>query len=352
MSRHSEVMSEHPEAASALHGRHVWVRVEADDGTWGLGRTAFGRPVQVLVDEVFATLITGTDVFATELHNDVMWRASLRAGDAGHTAFARGAIDLALWDLKGKLLGAPVYALIGGPVRPTVPCYATADDLDWSMELGFESYKISNEVHHDDGAAGLDRAEDKVASARRTVGQSADLMYNPVMPFTVEYAVRMAERLRPYRLRWLEEPLAPWDDDGMRRLRQRIPHQPLATGEDHHGRHAFRRLVESRSVDVLQPDIEWCGGFTEALRVATIAEAAGLEVVPHVGANTPWGQHFAMAVTNAPLAEYWLGGDPGVPLGELDRIPGSAIPDRGRLTASSSPGFGLEISDEWVRPLT
>lgn len=351
MSRHRDLQRSHPDAASALHGHHVWVRVEAEDGTWGLGRSAFGRPVESLVDDVFAPLLVGSDAFATELHDDIMWRASLRAGDAGHTTFARSAIDLALWDLKGKLLGLPVYALAGGPVRPDVECYVTGDDLEWSAELGFRSFKVSNPVHHDDGADGLRAAEEKISRARSVVGDDADLMFNPIMSFNVDYAVRLIERLRPYRLRWVEEPLQPWDTDGLRRLRERAPYQSIATGEDHHGRHAFKALLDARCVDVLQPDIEWCGGFTEALRVATMAEASGVELAPHVGANTPWGQHFAVAVTNAPIAEYWLGGDPGVPLTELDRIPGAAVPRSGRVTPRSAPGFGLEITDDMVGPI-
>ena len=326
------------------------MQVIADDGTWGLGRTAFGSPVEIIIQEVFAPLLVGLEASAIELHNDIMWRAGLRAGAEGHVAMARSAIDLALWDLKGKLLDRPVYELLGGPVRDSLHCYATGDDLDWSLELGFESFKISNQAHHDDRTSGLIRLEEKVAGARSTVGPERDLMVNPIMSFNVDFAVRVCEVLREYRLAWLEEPLQPWDLEGMRELRERAPHMSLATGEDHHGRHVFRQLVEGRVADVLQPDIEWCGGLTEAVKIHAIVEAAGLEVVPHVGANTPWGQHFGLSMTATPSNEYWLGTDPGIPLTETNRVPGTAVPVNGRVTPAEGPGFGMTIEEEWIRP--
>ena len=350
MSRYQSIADRAPRAAAALQGDHVWVQAIADDGTWGLGRTGFGDPVRTLVGQVFGPLLVGMDAFAYELQNDVMWRASLRAGDSGHAAPARSAIDIALWDLRGRLLGVPVFHLLGGPVRDKLQCYATCDDLDWAMELGFEGFKVSNEISVDDGTAGIRAARDKLFAARETVGADAELMYNPIMPFTSDYAVRLAHELRQLQIRWLEEPLQPWDDVGLKSLRSRAPFMPIATGEDHHGRHAFDRLIRSGSVDVLQPDIEWCGGVTEALRIRTMAEAAGIELSAHVAGNTPWGQHFALATSGASQTEFWLGSDPGIPLEDVDRIPGTAVPRGGRITVEDQPGFGLAVRPEWIQP--
>src|SRR5690606_24779529 len=185
------------------------------------------------------------------------------------------------WDLKGKLLKMPVYSLIGGPCRDAITCYCTSDDLDWTMELGFQAFKISNPVHYEEGTEGINRLEEKVAKARETVGPNADLMLNPVMSFNVDFAVRLMERLLPYRLRWIEEPLMPHDVDGLAQLKQAVPTLPIATGEDHHDRHAFREMTDRRCVDVLQPDLRWGGGLSEALKVYTIAEAAGLSTFLH-----------------------------------------------------------------------
>ena len=328
----------------------VWVQAIAEDGTFGLGVCSFGEPAAAIVDYVFAPLLEGRDALATELHNDLMWRSSQAVGATGHAAVAQSGIDLALWDLKGKLLDQPVYRLLGGPVRDRVQCYATSDDLDWSLELGFEAFKVSNPIHYDAGIEGLNHLEAKIGEARKAVGDAAELAFNPVMGFNVDFTVRLAERLRPFDLRWLEEPLPPWDLEGQIALRQRIPFMPIATGEHHHGRQAFRQLVEHRAVDILQPDMKWCGGLSEAVKIYTLAEAAGLQTVPHFSGNTPWGQHFSLAMPEVPIAEFWLGTDPGVPLEEVAQFPGVPVPEGGYVTPSDAPGFGFEIREEWIAP--
>jgi len=260
-------------------------------------------------------------------------------------------VDLALWDLKGKILNQPVYSLLGGPVRESITCYATSDDLDWSQELGFTKFKITNPSHYSDGDPGIKAVVDHVSQARERVGAEHDLMINPVMSYNFEFAQRLLEHLRPYNLRWLEEPLVPTDNDGLARLRQSAPWVAIATGEDHHGRHAFLDLVEKRAADILQPDLNWGGGLTEAMKIHTMGEIAGIATIPHGGANNPFGQHFAMAATESPMAEYWLGTDPGVPLEDTIRIPGTATPVNGKIVPSSDPGFGMHIEQgdisEW-----
>lgn len=326
----------------------VWIKITADDGTWGVGLCHWGNLIEPLIRDHFEPLLIGRDCMAIEYLNDLMWRSSQRFGATGLVSVARSGIDLALWDLKGKLLNVPVYSLIGGPCREAIDCYCTSDDLDWSMELGFKAFKISNPVHYDEGTEGLNRLEEKVATARDVVGPDADLMFNPVMSFNVEFAARLMERLKPYRLRWIEEPLMPHDTEGLVQLKRAVPTLPIATGEDHKGRHAFRELVERRCADVLQPDLRWFGGLSEALKVYTIAEAAGLSTFPHSGASLPFGQHFHFAMPEAQLAEYWLGSDPGVPLREAMRLPGVAVPIDGKLTPSQEPGFGIALKEEWL----
>ena len=225
---------------SRLHGQmpgantsaEVWVQVTAEDGTWGLGQCSFGEPTAALVDYHFGPLLEGRDCMALEYLNDLMWRSTQRFGAGGLATVAQSGIDLALWDLKGKLLGQPVYSLIGGPCRDKALVYCTSDDLDWSQELGFKCFKVSNPAHYDEGIDGINLVEDHIAKARDAVGPNAELMYNPVMSFNVEFAIRLAERLRPYGLRWLEEPLIPTDLEGHIELRKAINWVPLATGED------------------------------------------------------------------------------------------------------------------------
>ena len=112
-----------------------------------------------------------------------------------------------------------------------------------------------------------------------------------------------------------------------------------STGRGAHVRHAVLDLVEARAVAIRQPDLSWGGGLTEAMKVHTIGEMAGITTIPHGGANTPFGQHFAFAATESPMAEYWLGTDPGVPLEDTVRIPGPAVPVNGVVVPSSAPGL-------------
>ena len=261
INKYPEFPRMHGAMPGANTSEEIWVQVVAEDGTYGLGQCSFGELTAALVDYHFAPLLVGRDCFATEFLNDLMWRSTQRFGAGGLATVAQSGIDLALWDLKGKLLEQPVYRLLGGPCRDKVDLYVTSDDLDWSMELGFHAFKVSNPVHYEEGIDGLNILDEHIGRARDMVGYDVELMYNPVMSFNVEFAVRVAERLRKYGLRWLEEPLIPTDLEGHIELRKAINWVPLATGEDHHGRHAFRQLIEHRAIDIAQPDLKWCGGL-------------------------------------------------------------------------------------------
>jgi L-rhamnonate dehydratase len=345
--------AEFPRARAQMPGDvngEMWVRITAENGSFGLGRSHWGDLVEPLIRTLYGPLISGRDCMAIEYLNDLMWRSSQRFGPSGLPSLAKSAIDIALWDLKGKLLGMPVYSLLGGPSQDHLECYATTTDLDWAMELGFRAFKIGNIAHYQDGIAGINRLEEKVASAREKVGPDAELMLNVVMGFNVEYAVRVAERLRPYRLSWIEEPLMPHDIEGLRAIKRAVPAVTLATGEDHHGRHAYREVIQSGAVDIVQPDLRWCGGITEACKIYAMAEAAGLSTWLHVGAVQAEGQHFCLAMPEVGMAECIVYSMPGVPLEEVFRLPGQAIPRDGKVRPSDAPGFGLDIPATWFCP--
>jgi L-rhamnonate dehydratase len=129
--------------------------------------------------------------------------------------------------------------------------------------------------------------------------------------------------------------------EGLAALRARLPGMGLASGEHWYTPPAFATAAHRRLVDVLQPDIAWVGGLTACLRIAAIADAAGIEVIPHAGMNTPYGQHFGIAVPCSHWGEFFLGTAPGVPLEETRLFPGMAVPVEGRLVPNDAPGFGL-----------
>lgn len=328
----------------------VWCMVTLEDGTWGLGQTSHGRAVAAVIDEHLGPLLVGEDALAGERLADLLFRLTKPYGSTGLASYAVSAIDLALWDARGKLLGQPVYALLGGPQKERIPCYCTGNDIDWYQELGFRAFKLACPYGPADGLDGLRRNEEFVARAREQIGDACELMLDCWMAFDVEYTVRLAEQLRPYRLAWIEECLIPEDLDGHLALRGRLPWQTLATGEHWYTHVPFQWAAAHRAVDILQPDIEWVGGMSTCRRIGAAADAAGLRVILHAGGNSAFGQHFSAATPASPWLECFVGTPPGVPLAEGWRLPGQAIPVDGWLTPSDAPGFGLEIPASWLVP--
>ncbi|MGV3649878.1 MAG: enolase C-terminal domain-like protein [Devosia sp.] len=320
--------------------------VTADDGTTGFGISRYGQPVISLINEHFGPLLIGENALATDRLWDMMMRMSMPYGNTGLTSYAISAVDLALWDLKGKMLGVPVYELAGGPARESQFCYATGNDTDWHMELGFKATKLACPYGTHDGLDAIHKNEELVAKTREFIGKDVELMLDCWLAFDVEFAVRLAEKLRPYGLKWIEDCLVPENLDGHEALRRRLPWQTLATGEHWYGPYPFAHAAARQMVDVFQPDIAWVGGFTGCQRINHIAEAAGIEVILHAGMNTPYGQHFSFANPNVRWGEYFVGGGPGTPLEETVVFPGMPVPKDGRLVPNDAPGFGLGLTDE------
>ncbi len=328
----------------------VWCKVTAEDGTWGLGLTDHGAPVAAVINEHLAPQLVGQDCLATDRIADMMFRMTKPYGTVGLASYAISAVDLALWDLKGKLLDQPVYRLLGGPARDQMYCYVTGNDVDWYLELGFTAFKLACPYGPADGLEGLRKNEEFVAQTREQIGDQCELMLDCWMAFDVEYTVRLAETLRPYRLKWMEECLIPEDMDAHVELRQRLPWQTLATGEHWYSYVPFQSAITHRVADILQPDINWCGGVTTCQKIVGMAEAAGISVMLHGGARNPFGQHFTYAMAGVPWLEYFIGSRPGVALEDVPRIPGQAVAKDGYLVPNDAPGFGMEILEAWLEP--
>ena len=328
----------------------VWCRVTLEDGTWGLGHTGNGRAVAAVIEDHLGPMLVGEDALASEKIADMLFRMTKPYGSTGLASYAVSAVDLALWDARGKLLDRPAYALLGGPQKERMFCYATGNDVDWYVELGFRAAKLACPYGPADGAEGIRKNVELVAWAREQLGDDGELMLDCWMAFDVEYAVRLAEALRPYRLKWMEECLIPEDFDGHVALRERLPWQALATGEHWYTHVPFQWAASHKVVDILQPDIEWCGGLSACRKIAAAADGAGLSVMLHGGGNTVYGQHFSYASASVPWCEFFVGSDPGVALEDGWRLPGQPVPRDGWLVPSDRPGFGLEIEEEWIAP--
>jgi len=330
----------------------TWCRVTLEDGTIGYGHTANGPVSAALIDDYLGPRLVGEDVFATERLADKLFRLTTPFGAAGLASYAVSAIDLALWDARAKALGMPVYQLAGGPQKDKLFCYATGNDVDWYQELGFRAFKLACPYGPADGLDGLRKNEEFVAKAREQIGDECELMLDCWMAFDTEYTVRLAETLRPYRLKWIEEYLLPDDHDAHVAVRQRLPWQTLATGEHWYTAFPFQWAIGQRVADIVQPDIEWVGGFTTCQKIAGMAAAANVSVILHGGGTTAFGQHFSYASAAVPWLECFVATRPSEPMNQGWRLPGQALPKDGYLVPNDAPGFGLELKDEWFAPFS
>lgn len=353
-------MARYPELSRKQWHAH-WTRVAcvvtAEDGTWGLGLTNNSGPVVSLINDHFAPLLEGQDCMATEKAWDLMRRASAPYHTAGLASYAISAVDNALWDLKGKLLGRPVYELLGGPQKDKIFCYASNTDLsygtensiDWFLELGFKAVKLFARYGPEAGIEGIRKTEELVARTRQQIGDDVELMLDGWISLNVEYVVRLAEALKPYRLKWLEDYLLPEDMDSYFKVRQRLPGTVLASGEHWYTIHPFALAASHGLVDIMQPDVNWVGGVSALVRICHIAEAHGQTVICHAGMNYPYGQHVSFAMPAIQWGERSEGvSPPGVPLEERGVLPGTPVIKNGYLVPSDAPGFGIEVTKEWL----
>ncbi len=342
-------ISRYPEVDGNAEWKRAACVVTAEDGTWGFGLTVHGGPVVRVINEHFAPALVGQNCMAIEKLWDMMARMTAPYGGSGLASYAISAIDTALWDLKGKLLQRPVYELLGGPQKEKIFCYATGFDTEWYRELGFGAVKVFTPWGPEFGLEGIQRNEEFVARTREAVGDGTELMLDCWMSPDEEYAVRLIEAVRPYRLKWVEE-YAPADNlEAYESIRRRVPWQTLASGEHWYLPDRFFTAASRRLVDLLQPDVLWCGGITAAVKICHIAEAAGIPVITHAGMNYPYGQHLAYAMPAIIWGERSEGvSAPGVPLAEMTRLPGTPAIEDGYLVPSDAPGFGLEITHEWI----
>lgn len=326
--------------------------VTAEDGTFGFGVSTFSAPVVRIINDHFAPHLVGTNCMATEKTYDVMCRIASAYGGYGLGSYAISAVDLALWDLKGKLVDRPVYELLGGPQKDAITCYATGFDVEWYLELGFPAIKLPMQFSPVDGLEGIRKTEDQVIAARKLMGDDRELMLDCWMALDIEYTVRLAEALRPYRMKWIEDYLMPEDFEGFGQVRERLPWQTLATGEHWYLSQTFSNAIQRKYVDILQPDLLWCGGISAGVRICHMAEGAGLSVITHGGMNWPYGQHLAYAMPAIPWGERSGGvSAPGVKLEDMVAIPGTQVIKDGALVPSDAPGFGQDIDLKWVEAI-
>ena len=344
-----EIPTDRPEADGTLAWSSTTLVIAhvTGGGRTGLGYTYGSGACKPLIEGELAAAVTARGVLDTGAALQAMVRAVRNMGRPGLVSYAISAVETALWDLKGTLLGLPVCSLLGA-VRDTVPVYGsggftTYDDAAaraqlerWTGDLGIPRVKIK--IGESWGTA---QARDlaRIAFARNVIGQEAELYVDANGGYTRKQAVRMARAMAEHDVTWFEEPVSSDDLDGLREVRDQVD-PDVTAGEYGYDLTYFARMVDAQAVDCLQVDVTRCGGITEWLRAAAVAAARGLQVSGHCAPNLH--AHVAAAVPNFRHLEYFHDHARIETMlfdGALDPSGGVLRPDPSR------PGLGLTLKD-------
>ena len=324
---------------------HFWqivVRVDTDAGISGFGYGGGGVAGVAVVNGHLRDLLIGRQIETVadiQAAYDALYLASLPYGRKGLGVMALSGIDLALYDLLGKARDLPVCALLTDAPKRRIRAYATGEDAEHYRRLGYTANKFG---HRWTGAAAdYDAAERAAERARGVFGEDALVMVDVYMSWNAEVTLEMAKRLADYNLYWFEDVLTPDDLDGQAALVDAVKPALIAGGEHEFTHYGFEQIARAGALDLWQPDITWCGGITEGLRIVEIANRVGVPVAPHRGGEV-WGLHLIAGSACADLAEYhsdhirterdilWLN---------------EPAPIEGYISPTDAPGFGVALNE-------
>ena len=332
----------------------VFVEIETDEGVTGIGGPTT-LDVAFIVWRQFRDVLLGEDPIANERIWDLMYRSAVH-GRKGEAMFAISVIDAAIWDLKGRWANAPVYKLLGGPIRREVPAYASA--LGFSIEpekaherakmfvdQGFRATKWFPRNGPADGHDGIRRNIELVKALREAVGPDTEIMIDAWMSWDVPYTIGIAEQLLEYRPYWIEEPVMPDQIDGYAQIRAKSPVR-TAGGEHEYTRWGINQLLEARALDFVQADTYWAGGITEMQKIFTLGSVHSLPVIPH-GHSIPANLHLSVAqpAPAVPWIEYL------VKWNEIHQhfLKFPVKPVNGVITVNDEPGLGMDLDEAKIQ---
>ncbi|MDR3231581.1 MAG: mandelate racemase/muconate lactonizing enzyme family protein [Synergistaceae bacterium] len=326
----------------------VVVRVTTDSGLSGYG-TTFSVALAEYMHKTLKPVVMGKDPICVEdIWNDM--RGAVRsAGRKGLALLAISTLDIALWDLRGKILGLPIYKLLGGSKR-FIPVYASGGWLSYSMEQTLEEarknvadgYSVIKIKIGADGGRNLRADVKKVEAVRGAVGDDVDLIVDANGIWDPATAIRFAQMVKDCNVSLFEEPVDADDIPGLRRVREATS-MPVATGENEYTKYGMRDLALGQAVDVVQFDITRTGGFTEMQKISAIAQAWNLKLAPHA-----WEFISAHLMSVAPNALYQE------KLSIQERIFKKAIfdyplPKNGVYEIPDKPGLGVEFDLDFLQ---
>ena len=311
------------------------VEIHTDEGLIGIGAGGGGFAAIEIIKYAFPKILVGRDPFdIAQLWEEMFWE-TIAYGRKGVAIMAISGVDIALWDLIGKIKKAPLYQCLGSNDNTPTLAYATGENLSVNIDSGFRAFKISKVAGPEDGAEGMHRNIERVAKVREHIGDDADLMLDCWMGWNVDYTLEMALQLAPYNLRWIEEPLLADDYKGYMRLTKEVSSTQIATGEHEFTKYGFQELIDRKAAHIIQPDVSWCGGITEAKKICTLANKNNITVIPHRGGEA-WGLHLVTAM-QCPLAEIGTSG-----IKSDSAVEGMPELNNGYLSPFDKPGLGVK----------
>jgi L-rhamnonate dehydratase len=326
-----------------------FLEIRTDEGLVGTAGPIW-RESSYLILAQLAAIIVGKDPLAIELLWDQMHRLQVH-GRQGHMMIAISAVDCALWDLKGKAFAQPIWRILGGPTRDKAPAYASmlgyaVDDLGKVKERAL-AYKAKGYaaqkwfIRHGpmSGHEGMKKNVDLVRTLRETLGDDYDIMIDCWQSLNLDYAVDFCSRIQEFRLRWIEECFMPDRVDSHVKLKAKT-NIPLSGAEHEYTRWGFKRFIEKDALDILQPDIYWCGGLSETLKIAAYATVHDLITIPH-GHSTPIGIHFTLAQSpiHTPYQEYLVKWNQL----HMHFLKNPLWPVDGAISPPSAPGANMDL---------
>lgn len=363
-------------AATLGHCMQLWVRIETDAGITGIGECVHGGHAAIALIRQLTPKFVGKDPFAIDaLFEDARRSLVFEGGFAGALITALTGIEIALWDLKGKALGVPVYELLGGKFRDRIKCYADCEvspglDMDETkkivdevLERGFKALKIDLDIfaYGHTGSETAHYVKDRfnmtpnkwehermvklAEMVSEAAGPEVEVATDLHTRLDKASAIRLAQDLEHLNLMWLEEPIPPENVDAMAEI-TRSTSTPICAGENLYLRHGFRDLLEKQAVDIIMPDIPKCGGLSECRKIANMAELYSIPFAPH-NVSSPIGSmasaHVCATVPNFLVLEFhWTNRDwwSTVITDHRDII------ENGDIVLSDAPGLGLELDEE------
>lgn len=342
---------------TTLQRNTTLVRVWTDGGIHGIGEigedSSIPQSVESIINEHFAPMVIGEDPFNIEKLWRKMYVRSLHWGRKGGAVKIISGIEIALWDIIGKVLNRPVYELLGGVCRDKIRVYASAgmsntedeliDEILKYQEAGYTAMKMR---------IGADPKGDveAVRRVKEALGRKTDLAVDAGMCYVdaswgYNTALRVARQLEPCDLLWIEEPLTNDDIDGYARLAAEVD-TPIAAGENEYTKYGFKELITRRAVDIVQPDCTRSGGMMESKKIAAIADAFHMRIAPHIftsGVSLMANLHLIVSTPNTLIMEY----DRTInPLRDELLVEPLRFEDGYVHYPKGIPGLGVQLTDE------